>query len=370
MRNWTYSAAALVVLALSVPARAEPIGATLRVVNQVTAQFNRDTRTLIEGDGVSRDEVIAVASDALSELVFKDQTKLALGPGSQVKLDKFVYDASKSSGDIAVNLLKGTFRFITGLASKPTYVIRTPAASITVRGTIFDVYVFADGATWLLLHEGAIAVRNQQGACKLLDTPGRLMRVTADGSVGAPVDWNGLPGNSAVSFDKAFPFVANPPSMDPRPAFTRAAILAGPPANPASTQDCDESKEEPKKATPQRADDDDNQPARKPVRHVEDYDEKPVKKTVKRVRQEDYDEPVYKKKPPPKVVIYDKPKKHKRPREQYDDNDKAKAALGLAIIGIGAAAAIGGHHGHHGGGDYGHGDGGYKGGGGYGGMPK
>ena len=67
---------------------------------------------LIEGDGVSQDEVIAVGSDALSELVFKDETKLALGPGSQVKLDKFVYDPDKTSGSIAVNLLKGTFRFM------------------------------------------------------------------------------------------------------------------------------------------------------------------------------------------------------------------------------------------------------------------
>lgn len=369
MRYWKFPAAALLLFSLSTPARAELIGATLKVVNQVTAQFNRDTRTLIEGDGVSQDEVIAVASDALSELVFKDETKLALGPGSQMKLDKFVYDPEKTSGSIAVNLLKGTFRFMTGVADKPTYVIRTPAASITVRGTIFDVYVLADGTTWLLLHEGAVAVRNQRGKCSLLNSPGHLIRVTASGEVGIPVNWDDMPGSNGVPFDRAFPFVGSPPSMDPRPVFTRDAVLTMPAASSKGSQSCDETEEEPKKPTPQRAGDDDNGPkVRKPVRRAAEDDGKPVKKSVKRVTNED-DKPKYKPNKPTKIVVYDKPKKTKRPRDKkYDDEKVAKGAAALAIIGIAAGIALskgkggGGHKpGGYGGG--GHKPGGYGGGG-------
>lgn len=353
MRIWTLPAATLMVLNFASPAAAEPIGATIKVVNQVTAQFNRDTRSLIEGDGVSQDEVIAVASDALGELVFKDETKLALGPGSEVKLDKFVYDPDKTNGAIAVNLLKGTFRFMTGVATKPTYEIKTPTASITVRGTIFDVYVFADGSSWILLHEGAVAVRNKAGSCRLVDTPGRLVRVTASGKVGIPVKWDELPGSKSMAFDKAFPFVVAPPSVDPRPVFTRAAILAGTPANPNSTNDCDDIGDKPKQAPPQRAGDDsgptpkkvrytgddDAKPGKKTKRVVEDYDPPVKKKKTKRVVEDDNeDKPVYKK--PPKVVVYDKPKKTKKPRN--DDDDKAaQAAATMAIIGIGAGIAIG-----------------------------
>lgn len=356
MRTGTIRAAAMVLLAMGTPAWAEPIGATLKVVNQVTAQFNRDTRTLIEGDGVSQDEVIAVGSDALSELVFKDETKLALGPGSQVKLDKFVYDPNKTSGSIAVNLLKGTFRFMTGVASKPTYVIRTPSASITVRGTIFDVYVFADGSTWLLLHEGAVAVSNLRGECHLHDTPGRMIRVTAGGDVGVPVNWESLPGSNGVAFDDAFPFVAKPPSMDPKPIYTRTAIMNMPDGGSQRSMSCDDTNEEPKKREPQqRADDDEPPRAKKSTRRAEPEEERPKYKAKKPVQKAEDDKPVYKSKPP-KVVVYEKPKKKKYPPKKYDNDDGkvAKAAAALAIIGIvGGIALSKGGGGHKGSGDYG-----------------
>ena len=101
-----------------------PIGSAMTVVNLVTAEIDRDTRTLSAGDRVHQDENIDVSADASSELQLDDDTKLALGPGSKLKLDKFVYDPKKNSGSIVLNLVKGTFRFMTGVAKKPTYVIR------------------------------------------------------------------------------------------------------------------------------------------------------------------------------------------------------------------------------------------------------
>ncbi len=368
MRIGKLPAAALILLASGMSARAEPIGATLKIVNLVTAEFNRDTRSLAQGDGINQDELIEVGSDALGELVFKDETKLALGPGSKMKLDKFVYDPEKSTGSIVVNLVKGTFRFITGVADKPTYTIRTPAASITVRGTIFDVAILDDGTTWLLLHEGAVAVSNQRGKCNLLSSPGRLIRVTGNGDVGIPVNWNGMPGRDRVEFDQAFPFVAEPPSMDPKPVFTRAAVLAIPAGGGQTSQSCDEKGEEPTTPAPRRADDgDDSRPAKqqKPVRRAVDDNDYVKPKTKKPVREtKTYD-------PPIKVVVPIKPKK-KKPGygDKYgdkDDNVKVMDGIGIAI-GVGGALGKmkGGHKGPS------RGEGGYGGkgmdGGGYGGK--
>jgi FecR protein len=337
MRFTMLPAAVVAMLFAGLPARAEPIGATLKIVNQVTAEFNRDTRSLAEGDGVNRDELIAVAADALGELVFKDETKLALGPGSQMKLDKFVYDPDKSTGSIAVNLVKGTFRFITGKAEKKSYVIRTPAASITVRGTIFDVAILDDGTTWLLLHEGAVAVSNQRGKCRLLSSPGRLIRVTGSGDVGVPINWDGLPGTDAVPFDKAFPFVAAPPSMDIKPVFTRAAILSQKPAASDASQSCDDTREEPKKRVLQRADDDDDrrkpkaQKSTRTVKEVEEAPPKTPKKTVRKVRVEE-EKPI-------RVVVPNKPKKPKPNRGgnygDKDENVKVMDGIGIVIGGGG-----------------------------------
>ena len=212
------------------PARAasgDRIGDAVVITNTVMADFEKDRRKLAAGDDVRQDETIEVSADAQGELKLDDDTKLALGAGSRLVLDKFVYDSDKKTGSIVLNLAKGTFRFITGIAAKPTYVINTPNASITVRGTIFDLFILEDKSIWLLLHEGAVEVTGSRNVCQVLDQPGRLMRISNSGRVGPPVDWSKLPGNKDVPFDTAFPFVAKAPQIDPTPLLTRAAIIDG-----------------------------------------------------------------------------------------------------------------------------------------------
>ena len=212
------------------PALADPgdvIGAATTVVNQVTGEFARDVRTLTTGDDVRQEEIIAVGAASVGELMLRDETKVALGPGARLVLDRFVYDPDKSAGAIVLNLVKGGFRFITGIAAKPVYVIRTPTASITVRGTIFDVFIEETGAIWLLLHEGGIRVCNDQDECRNLDDPCRVLRVAPGGKPEDPGTWNALPTAREVSFETAFPFVVKPPQVDPRPIFTRDDIELG-----------------------------------------------------------------------------------------------------------------------------------------------
>ena len=143
---------------LGVAAPGDAIGSAVTVVSIVTASLDNDKRNLAQGDGVRAQELIAVDNDGRSEIELRDKTKLALGPGAKLLLDNFVYDPDIDGGAIVMNLVRGSFRFITGLATKPAYVIHVPTASITVRGTIFDVYVKPDNTAWLLLIEGAVEV--------------------------------------------------------------------------------------------------------------------------------------------------------------------------------------------------------------------
>ncbi len=227
------------VLAPAQAAPGDPIGAAIAIKNDVTAAYETDRRKLAKDDPVRQEEIIEVGEDSLGELKFKDDTKLALGPGSRMTLDKFVYDPEKTNGSIIVNLMKGTFRFITGIAAKPTYQIKTPSASISVRGTIFDVYIKPDGAVWLLLIEGAIEACTDDGNCRILDEPGKFIRIVEDrkaGSppdapkkwnVGAPVKWAALPGHKSTPIETAFPFVPSAPSFDPDPWYTTDDIIIG-----------------------------------------------------------------------------------------------------------------------------------------------
>jgi hypothetical protein len=213
----------------ALPANAAPgdeIGAAVRIVNLVTGSYDEDKRNLATGDNVRQDELIEVSADGIGEIRLNDETKLALGPGARLKLDQFVYDPDISGGAIILSLVRGAFRFITGVAAKPAYVIRTPTAAITVRGTIFDVYVEENGISWLLLIEGAIEACNERELCKVLDEPGKLIRITPDGFVSDPAVWPDLP-TGGLPVKTAFPFIVTPPEIDPGPELTPEEIVDG-----------------------------------------------------------------------------------------------------------------------------------------------
>lgn len=285
---------------LCAPAQAEKlqkIGLATAVVNDVRAEFDEDNRKLTEGDGVHQDELIVVGRKSIGEIVLEDDTKLALGAGSRLLLDKFVYNGKKSKGDILINLVEGTFRFVTGIASKASYRIRTPAASITVRGTIFDVFVPDTGELWLLLMDGGVTACNDRGSCKKMDKRGTVLRVTSDGTVNDPVPWALLEGTDVFGFDIAFPFVVNPPLIDPLPFLSKEAILNG-----DIPQDAPKAEPKPKK-----------------------------KKTYKKKKKK-----AKKKYKPKKKYVKKKKRKKKTASSGGNGSD-----VGKALIGIGAAIAIG-----------------------------
>ena len=213
---------------------AEPIGAAVRIVNTVTGEIDQRQRALKANDPVNQNEAIEVAADSLGELKLNDDTKLALGPGSRMVLDKFVYDPAPSTGTVSVNLLTGAFRFITGLSRKGNYELRTPSASITVRGTIFDIYVDGAGGTWLLLLEGSVRVCNAANQCADVDNPCGVVHITATGTLDGPLGWPAQ--TRPINFATAFPFVVTPPSIDATPLFTRTAVELNQCAKKPATQ--------------------------------------------------------------------------------------------------------------------------------------
>jgi hypothetical protein len=294
----------------------DPIGSAVTVVNFVTASLETDgeQRRLSSGDDVRQQELIETDADSRSEIELNDRTKLALGPGSRLLLDKFIYDPDISGGAIVMNLVKGTFRFITGIAVKPAYVIRTPAASITVRGTIFDVYVENANETLLLLIEGGVEVCTQSGKCLVHDQPGKLIRITAD-DIEEPAKWSQMNRRQDIAFDGAFPFVVSPPYIDPNPIFTRDDIVLG------GTEDNDDYREpeRPTKSKPPKVDNDD------------DYTPPPRKvKLRKKIEYREY----------PRHTDYH-PKRKSRGREILKKGVKVGIGVGIGIgVGYGLAKAL------------------------------
>ncbi len=139
------------------------VGNAGKVVNQVSGALKSKVRKIALKDQVYQNEKISTGSSSATEIVFKDETKLTIGPDSDVVLDNFVYKPGPVSGSLIMTVSKGVMRFTTGKLSKTSYLIKTPTATIGIRGTIFTVYVAANGATTVTVQAGAVSVSNAVG---------------------------------------------------------------------------------------------------------------------------------------------------------------------------------------------------------------
>lgn len=131
--------------------------------------------------GVEMNDTVSTAK-ARAELTFEDKTTVKLTEHSKMVIDDFVYDPKKGSGKLALNMALGTARYASGQIAKnnPQQVaIKTPTASIAVRGTDFSMTVDELGRSLVMLLPscddkgcitGAIEVRNFGGVV-ILDVP-------------------------------------------------------------------------------------------------------------------------------------------------------------------------------------------------------
>ena len=113
----------------------EAIGSATAVKPQADDSQGRDTRTLSVGSSVYSQDNIHTGDSGVADLRFHDSSNLSVGPQSEVRLDKFVYDPNRSAGNAAVEVARGSFRFVTGPQSAGvTYQIKTPFGTLGVRG--------------------------------------------------------------------------------------------------------------------------------------------------------------------------------------------------------------------------------------------
>lgn len=131
---------------------ADTIGVTSAAQNHVDGIMAGQTTPLKVGSPVYQNQHVRTAPASTAQLLFRDQTSLSVGPSSEVVLDKFVYDPSRGTGDVVLSATRGAFRFVSGTQTPHNYQIRTPVATIGVRGTVVDTVV-TDHSTSVILGE-------------------------------------------------------------------------------------------------------------------------------------------------------------------------------------------------------------------------
>jgi hypothetical protein len=94
------------------------------------------------GSKIEEGDTVVTEKRTYARLKFEDGSEVTLKPGTQFKVEKFNYDQGKPKEDSATyNLIKGGLRTITGQVGKrgnqDSYQMKTPTATIGVRGTIY-----------------------------------------------------------------------------------------------------------------------------------------------------------------------------------------------------------------------------------------
>jgi len=96
-----------------------------------------------------------VTGSCVSSIKFKDDTRVRVTENSRLLIDDFVFDPKKSdAGKMAIKAAMGTIRYTSGQISKnnPQRVnVKTPTASIAVRGTDFTMTVDESGQSLIVL---------------------------------------------------------------------------------------------------------------------------------------------------------------------------------------------------------------------------
>ncbi len=204
--------------------RSPEAGTTVLARNQVTGVLGTEQRQLMVGHRVHREELIRTGAAAQAEFKLDDDTRLALGPDAELRLDEFAIGGGSDTSSIAIRLLKGTLRFLTGRQTSQSYKIDTPSATIGVRGTVFDLYVGAQGDTYVLMHQGTVDVCAADGSsCVKHRSIGRIVQVTNAGAVSAPGKWRPDQAGGVTAVE-AFPFVGRSLEVDRMRRMTHDAI--------------------------------------------------------------------------------------------------------------------------------------------------
>lgn len=138
-------------------------------------------RALAPQSEVQAGDTLATGHGAYAMLRFIDQSVMVMKPATTLKVEQFVFDNALPDNDSAgFRLVKGGLRAVTGLLgqrNKERFALKTPSATIGIRGTTFFLeYLSGDEAAAGLasasplepgLHvyvgEGGLSLVNQAG---------------------------------------------------------------------------------------------------------------------------------------------------------------------------------------------------------------
>lgn len=160
-------------------------GEAVAVVQRAVIRADGETATLDVGQPVKDGDIIATGEAGQAQILFPDSTRIVVGPNSQVEIDKMLFRDNNTARRLTVTAVRGSFRFLSGNSPSRVYKLRTPTATMGVRGTSFDVAVDGGEGTELVVYTGEVQIC-ARGRCASVPGGCQNVRVTRSGNFTQP----------------------------------------------------------------------------------------------------------------------------------------------------------------------------------------
>lgn len=218
----------LLLMTISVSAHADTaIGKILFVHGTVELIDSKgQTRIAVKGGEVFKgDRIISQEASSL-QIQMTDQGYFAVRPNSEISLDEYQFSDS-AQDKVETSIIRGGLRSITGVIgkkNKKAFIVRTPVATIGIRGTDLTAFYISPEMTspavgqqgsYLAIESGGGFLQNSAGIQNL--QPGQAA-YTASANI-APASIPQLPGIFLKpTFEELIPGVNTSPENQPKPS--------------------------------------------------------------------------------------------------------------------------------------------------------
>jgi FecR protein len=143
--------------AMQQAASAAGIATVVDVVNEgYRTPPGEEERKAKPADDLVQEEALRTEAESVIQVKFIDGSELSVEAESEIVLSDYVFDPNGTSATGTINLNDGLFHFTSNGAPDQGVKLRTPVATIGVRGTEFLVHVDGDEATVIDILSGVV----------------------------------------------------------------------------------------------------------------------------------------------------------------------------------------------------------------------
>jgi len=124
--------------------QAEAVGRIKLVSGVVTLVRGDKQLTAQAGQLLYQSDMLKTGADGNVGVALKDDTRVALGPSSEVRLDRFSYAPAEGNLALVLKVMRGVVAYVSGHIAKlaPDAIrIETPSAILGVRGTTLAIRI-------------------------------------------------------------------------------------------------------------------------------------------------------------------------------------------------------------------------------------